>query len=455
MRLQWLALTVLWALAGCSGTTRVVRLDTGSGLPFVHVPSPEGASEPIVLDERKVREAVARLARPLHPPRHPQEAARQLFEVDARSGSYRFDVRTRRITPLGPGEQSLTSELPHAEVELTRAYLRWCERTERPGDCLGLLNESPSVTGDARFTLALSLAHGAVMDELWDAVEDMAHPEALVRAALWTAATYALLWTVPEPMSKGVAAVLTAALISYVGIDTFWSLIQGFRLLMAEADQAATFDELRDAGERFGKLMGRNAARAFVMLATAAIGSTGATLGATLPGLPGVAQAAVRAESQAGVVYTAVGTVQAVAATANGFTFTLAPGAVAMSSQGTSTVIPVTGARSSVYRAWRSMSGFKNAMGPAGPGKQWHHIVEQTPGNVKRFGPEALHNTENVIPLDEALHTRVSAFYSSKQPDVIGTSNLTVRQWLSTQSFQAQRDFGLLALENIRKGIWR
>jgi hypothetical protein len=31
---------------------------------------------------------------------------------------------------------------------------------------------------------------------------------------------------------------------------------------------------------------------------------------------------------------------------------------------------------------------------------------------------------------------------------------LTVRQWLSTQSYVAQHDFGLLAMENVAKGFW-
>jgi hypothetical protein len=93
-------------------------------------------------------------------------------------------------------------------------------------------------------------------------------------------------------------------------------------------------------------------------------------------------------------------------------------------------------------------------MGKAGPGKEWHHIVEQTPGNVKRFGGEALHNTENITALDKALHTRVSAFYSSIKPRITNSKTLTVRQWLGTQSYEAQREFGLLAIKNIAGGIW-
>jgi len=50
-------------------------------------------------------------------------------------------------------------------------------------------------------------------------------------------------------------------------------------------------------------------------------------------------------------------------------------------------------------RSYRSFTAFKRAEGAAGNGMAWHHIVEQTPGNVKRFGAEAIHNTENLVKL--------------------------------------------------------
>jgi hypothetical protein len=106
------------------------------------------------------------------------------------------------------------------------------------------------------------------------------------------------------------------------------------------------------------------------------------------------------------------------------------------------------------FRSWGSFSGLKRALGSAGPGKNWHHIVEQTPGNVERFGPHALHNTENVIPLEQSLHTRISALYSSIRWNITGSRSLTVRQWLSTQSYEAQRKFGFMAIEKVTKGVW-
>jgi hypothetical protein len=93
-------------------------------------------------------------------------------------------------------------------------------------------------------------------------------------------------------------------------------------------------------------------------------------------------------------------------------------------------------------------------MGPAGNGKEWHHIVEQTPRNTQRFGGAALHNTENVIPLEKTFHTRISALYSTIRFAITGSTTLTVRQWLSTQSYEAQFEFGLRAMANVRSGAW-
>ncbi|NVJ27399.1 MULTISPECIES: hypothetical protein [Myxococcus] len=449
---RWSIPVLLALLAGCSGTMKSVRLHMGHGEPIVLTPRSNNAA-PVDLDDDDFVEAVEAQARSARPPSRPQEAARRLFEMDSRSGSYLYEARTHRVIPLGTGEH-LDGELPATEVELTRAYLRWCEHANKPGDCLRLLEENPSITGDGRYALAMALAQGAVMDEMMDAFKDMANPQAMMSAVLWTWTTYMILLAVPEPFSKGAAAVMTASLIAYVGVDTFWSLIVGFKRLVEEAEQATTFDELRDAGGRYGKVMGRNAARAFAMLATVAIGNTAAGLGSKVPMLPGAAQAAVQAEAQMGIRLAAVAGVGTVAMSAESVTIALVPGAVAMTARSTGGSTTAK-AQPTGFRAWETFSGFKKAMGPAGPGKQWHHIVEQTPGNVKQFGPQSIHNTENVIPLDKALHTDVSAFYSSIRRIITGSSTLTVRQWLSTQSYEAQRKFGLRAIENVAEGRWQ
>uniref|UniRef100_UPI0030B80C9E SitA5 family polymorphic toxin n=1 Tax=Corallococcus exiguus TaxID=83462 RepID=UPI0030B80C9E len=410
--------------------------------------TPPSGGTPVEVNEADFEEAVAVLARAVRPTSQPQAEARRLWQVEPRSGSYLYDPRSRHITPLGPGEH-LEGDASSVDVELTRAYLRWCERTARPGDCLRLLLEGPTVNGDGRYALAMALAQGVVLEELLDAFKDMADPQAMLTTVLWTWTTYMVLLAVPEPFSKGLAAVMTATLIAYVGVDTFWNLIVGFKQLVEAADRATTFSALREAGERYGKVMGRNAARAFALLATAAIGSTAPGLAAKVPRLPGAALATVQAESQLGLRFAAVGQVETVAVSAGTVTVALAPGAVAMAANGGGPTPPA-----GAPRGWGSFSGFKKAQGPAGPGKEWHHIVEQTPGNVQRFGPQALHNTENVIPLDKGLHARVSQLYSSIRRNLTGSGGLTVRQWLSTRPYEAQRDFGLRAIDNVSKGLW-
>jgi len=44
---------------------------------------------------------------------------------------------------------------------------------------------------------------------------------------------------------------------------------------------------------------------------------------------------------------------------------------------------------------------------------------------------------------------------ASIREGITGSDTLTVRKWLSTQSYEAQRQFGLKAIENIRRGIWK
>nr|WP_323379160.1 AHH domain-containing protein [Pyxidicoccus xibeiensis] len=307
-----------------------MRLETGRGPSVVFTPV-NGEAGPVEVERDDFKKAVARLTREMRPPANPQQAARHLMGVDARGGAYFFNERTRQLTPLDGA--ALASDMPPADVELTRSYLRWCERTGRKGDCLRLLIESPTVTGDGHYTLAMALAQGVVREEMLDAFRDMADPHAALSAVLWTMTLYLVLWSVPEPVSKGLAAVMTATAIVYLGVDTFWSLIAGFKRLVEAADRATTFDDLRDAGERYGKVMGQNAARAFALLATVAVGNTAVGFAGKVPTLPGSAQAAVLAGDRAGIRLAAVGDVGAVAVSGEAVTVALAPNAIAMTAR--------------------------------------------------------------------------------------------------------------------------
>jgi RHS repeat-associated protein len=101
--------------------------------------------------------------------------------------------------------------------------------------------------------------------------------------------------------------------------------------------------------------------------------------------------------------------------------------------------------QTATHQGFHSFPALKRALGPAGPDMHWHHVVEQTRGNVGRFGAETIHNTQNVIALDVGVHRQISAYYSRIQPF---TGGQIVRNWLSTQSFEAQREFGVRVLRD-------
>ncbi|WP_055666124.1 RHS repeat-associated core domain-containing protein [Desnuesiella massiliensis] len=92
---------------------------------------------------------------------------------------------------------------------------------------------------------------------------------------------------------------------------------------------------------------------------------------------------------------------------------------------------------------FNSFRKLKKYLGPAGAGKAWHHIVEQTPANIGKFTAPLIHNIANIMKLDHgkgSIHAKISGYYSSIQPF---TNGQTVRQWLSSKSFEEQYEFGM------------
>ena len=97
-------------------------------------------------------------------------------------------------------------------------------------------------------------------------------------------------------------------------------------------------------------------------------------------------------------------------------------------------------------QGYTTFGEFKRRVGAAGAEQAWHHIVGQTTLNLQRFGAEAIHNTGNLVRLPHgkgSIHQEITNFYNSVQPDLTGTTNITVREWIGTQSFEEQQDFGI------------
>ncbi|OJH39899.1 AHH domain-containing protein [Cystobacter ferrugineus] len=189
---------------------------------------------------------------------------------------------------------------------LARSYGGFCERQGTPGDCLGLFKDGPGLDGKDKRDLAFALSVNAALE-----ARDAELRGVFSTTQLWTTLSitltgYMALVAAPEPVSKGVAAALALIMWGYLGWELF-ELVEAWFQLWEEAAEAATFAELREAGDRFGKVIGPNSVRILLLLGTAAVGET-AALVSKAPKLPGFAKAAGALKSQAGIrdVLTAV-----------------------------------------------------------------------------------------------------------------------------------------------------
>ncbi len=98
------------------------------------------------------------------------------------------------------------------------------------------------------------------------------------------------------------------------------------------------------------------------------------------------------------------------------------------------------------YAEFDSFEALKDYLGSAGEGRDWHRIVGQHDANVAKFGPGAIHNTENVVSLDRAaVHRPLNGIYSRKPV----AASQTERERMSGKPYEEQRSYDLRQLERL------
>jgi len=93
---------------------------------------------------------------------------------------------------------------------------------------------------------------------------------------------------------------------------------------------------------------------------------------------------------------------------------------------------------------FRNEDELRRILGPAGKGREWHHIVEKRLAGREGFPAELIHSTDNIISLPIDVHRRVSAKMSSSHRDFDGQLR---RFWLEKMDFATQYDHGLRLIE--------
>jgi hypothetical protein len=309
MRGTWsglgLLLVVPW-LAGCVSGPQV-RLDTGQGAPLVYRP-PAHQPPPVEIHQEEffsaLMDLVLRTPLSLQPPRY--EGRVRLASWDGGSGD--------------PAQRLLE---------------RQCAPSEPPDGCLVLPENAPPPETLARMRLALSFA----MDTVWEGaavpLSEYLDPLAFKVMVYTAMSTYLvlLMFPVPEPVTKGLAAALTVYLVAYLGLGPVWAMVEAGWRLLGDSQRATTAGELKEAGQRFGRVLGDSGMRVFLLLATAALGGKQGFVGKG-PGLPGFTRAALASPARTGVSLEAAGQVRSVALGIKELTVVLAPTAVAATAMG-------------------------------------------------------------------------------------------------------------------------
>ncbi|HLG87711.1 MAG TPA: hypothetical protein VKZ79_11010 [Alphaproteobacteria bacterium] len=109
-------------------------------------------------------------------------------------------------------------------------------------------------------------------------------------------------------------------------------------------------------------------------------------------------------------------------------------------------------------RSFTSADAFKKDFvgkhyGPAGPGSDYHHIVEQGGPNAKNISAGELHSTENMIRMPRLLHEEITSAYSDEASEHFSDPSIqpgqTVRDWLRTQPYDVQYAGGLKIMRDL------
>jgi len=238
---------------------------------FADSPLARGNTRVVALTAAEYQRAVQQLGHRFQVKGTAQETAQGLLQAMPEEELLAEVYRDRVLTLVPLNDKGPL--VPEAEAALKEKYLRWCER-HGGGDCLGLFTDGPYLRTDDRRTLALALAFGTVLDETQAALGQELSPKAILSSLVWAAGLYLALWLLPEPSTKAVAAALSVVLLAWLGVDAMWGLMDSWASMAHRAHEATTFDELREAGEAFGRVIGTDAARALILAVATLSGRT-------------------------------------------------------------------------------------------------------------------------------------------------------------------------------------
>ena len=89
---------------------------------------------------------------------------------------------------------------------------------------------------------------------------------------------------------------------------------------------------------------------------------------------------------------------------------------------------------------FRNERELRRYLGPAGSGREWHHIVEKRLAGRKDFPAELIHSTDNIISLPVEVHRRINGKMSAK---MVIYGDVVLRHYVQGRTFAEQYNHGI------------
>jgi hypothetical protein len=296
-------------LSTACATPNAVQLDTGEGAPREY--RPPTSKKSVTLDADAFEEALTQLV------------------LDAP-----FTLRPAQhgglVRAASPGNDAGT----RWQRLMRKSFRGICHEGQHGGDCLSLLDDVMGLSEWDKLGMALGLSLEPLRECISEAVADTLAPQLFYTVIATGLVTWVVLAANPEPVFTKAAAVVSALMLIYLGVDTFLEVVDASRELKRASDNATRPEELEQAGQRFAKRVGPKVARVFVLAVTVVVshGMAGgaAWLASRLPRLPHFLEAVAVATSQLGVNAAQVAQVSAVSVVGRTVVISLPATAVAM-----------------------------------------------------------------------------------------------------------------------------
>ena len=173
------------------------------------------ATQTVWVDSEDFQQAMRREALPVRASERPRDTARWLLEQELQA-ELLAEVEQERVVRLVPREEG-TPLVAASHAKLLAGYQRLCVQHYGGGDCLGLIVDGPVLDREDRRTLALAFALAGVLGKTRQSLQHMVSPQAVLALVLGAAVLYFTLWLLPDPVTKGVAALISLGLLAWLG----------------------------------------------------------------------------------------------------------------------------------------------------------------------------------------------------------------------------------------------